>query len=136
MAPPLKALLPSNRGHSFEQQGQIDRAIAEWRELLRFEPESIDALVELAETLSRNREYGEAIDTFRLANILAPELPAITDRLNQLIATREALEASPNSGVPTLLLEFPANLSPGEGFVMKGPLPRISPNAQHKSPTR
>lgn len=118
---PWSAQLHDYMGVTFAEQGETDRAIAEFREALRIRPDHVEALSDLGAALDGRGQTAAALEFLEQAHRLRPDSPKVSlnlgsalvnaGRVDQAIALyREALQIQPafanvhfNLGVALLL---------------------------------
>lgn len=102
---PESADLHNLLGTTLAARGNVEQAIAEFREALRLDSDSDAAHWNLGTALTQVRQYDEAIDQLREAIRLAPRSPRIHNDLGVALALREQLDEAVDRFEEALRLE-------------------------------
>jgi protein O-GlcNAc transferase len=89
---PNSAPVHGNLGYLLVQKGDLDGAIAEWREAARLDPQYAPPHANLGEALESKGDTQGAIAAYEQFLVLAPQAPNAAEVRNRLSALKSAGE--------------------------------------------
>jgi Flp pilus assembly protein TadD len=82
---PDHALVHYSLGHALRKKGDLDGAIAEYREVIRLKPDDAEARNNLGEVLEHRGDKQRALEEYRKGSELDPKNPTIRSAYERLV---------------------------------------------------